>query len=73
MNWFSKLREDRYNIAFGEIERETSNVYVGCITVIGMPGSRWRAMDGLEREQPKGALTEVHRTNLHTILQLTLV
>ena len=51
MNRFSKLGEDRYDIAFGEFKRETSNVDVGCVTVIGMPGSRRSPMDGSEREQ----------------------
>lgn len=35
------MREDSDNIAFGEFEGKTTDVYVGCVAVIGMPGGFW--------------------------------
>ena len=37
---FAELGENGNNITFGQVERETTDVYVGCIAVVSMPGRR---------------------------------
>ena len=38
MHWFAVLREDGYDVAFGEVEGEPADVDVGCVAVVGVPG-----------------------------------
>lgn len=38
VHWFAVLREDGYDVAFGEVEGEPADVDVGCVAVIGVPG-----------------------------------
>lgn len=39
---FAVLGEDCDDIAFGKVEWKAANVDVGCVAVIGVPGSVWR-------------------------------
>lgn len=44
---FAVLAEDSDDVAFGEVERESANVNVGCVAVVGVPGRFWRAGERL--------------------------
>lgn len=38
VHWIAVLREDSQHITFAELEWQSTNVNVGCVAVVGMPG-----------------------------------
>lgn len=45
---FPKLRENGDDVAFGELERKPTDVDVGCVAVVGVPGCFCGAVEVLE-------------------------
>ena len=39
--WLAILRKNRDDITLSQVERESSNEYVGCVSVVCVPRSRW--------------------------------
>lgn len=57
----AKLRKDCHHIAFGQIKRESANVDVGCVSVVGVPGGvGWRCSFEFSFVERLGCSNGVH-------------